>query len=243
MSGTLYGLGVGPGDPELLTLKAKAILEQVPVLAVPVSQRGEESLALQVVRPFTRPDQEIMNLFMPMTRDRDYLERAWDAAAAELLTVLVAGRDVAFLTLGDASLYSTYSYLMERLQRLKPDLQIVTVPGITSFAAAAARLNVPLAVGDEPLAIIPALKDPAVLKEYLTLFPNLVLMKVARRYDAIVSVLEEAGVAGPGVAGQAYLASRCGCPGESYSRDITAEKGKKQDYLSLIIVKRAVGAS
>ncbi|WP_406678496.1 precorrin-2 C(20)-methyltransferase [Moorella sp. ACPs] len=234
MSGTLYGLGVGPGDPDLLTLKAKAILEQVPVLAVPVSQRGEESLALQVVRPFIRPGQEILNLFMPMTHDRAYLERSWDAAAAELLAILTAGKDVAFLTLGDASLYSTYSYLMQRLQKLKPDLKIVTVPGITSFAAAAARLNVPLAVGDEPLAVIPALKDPASLKEYLSLFPNLVLMKVARRYDAIVTVLEEAGVAG-----QSFLASRCGQAGESFSRDLVAEKGKKQDYLSLIIVKGA----
>ncbi|CEP68691.1 Cobalamin (vitamin B12) biosynthesis CobI/CbiL,precorrin-2 C20-methyltransferase [Moorella glycerini] len=232
MSGTLYGLGVGPGDPDLLTLKAKAILEQVPVLAVPVSQRGEESLALQVVRPFIRPEQKILNLFMPMTHDRAYLERSWDAAAAELLENLSAGQDIAFLTLGDASLYSTYSYLMQRLQKLNPDLKIVTVPGITSFAAAAASLNVPLAVGDEPLAIIPALKDPANLKEYLSLFPNLVLMKVARHYDAIVTVLEEAGVAG-----QSFLASRCGQPGESFSRDLVAEKGKKQDYLSLIIVK------
>ncbi|QGP93455.1 Cobalt-precorrin-2 C(20)-methyltransferase [Neomoorella glycerini] len=232
MSGTFYGLGVGPGDPDLLTLKAKAILEQVPVLAVPVSQRGEESLALQVVRPFLRPEQKILNLFMPMTHDQAYLERCWDAAAAELLANLTAGQDIAFLTLGDASLYSTYSYLMQRLQKLNPDLKIVTVPGITSFAAAAASLNVPLAVGDEPLAIIPALKDPTNLKEYLSLFPNLVLMKVARHYDAIVTVLEEEGVAE-----QSFLASRCGQPGESFSCDLIAEKGKKQDYLSLIIVK------
>ncbi|MDN5345169.1 MAG: precorrin-2/cobalt-factor-2 C20-methyltransferase [Clostridia bacterium] len=234
MSGTLYGLGVGPGDPELLTLKARAILERVPVLAVPVSQRGEESLALQVVQPFIQPGQKILSLFMPMTHDRAYLERSWDAAAAELGQHLKAGQDIAFLTLGDASLYSTYSYLMQRLQNLRPGLKIVTVPGITSFAAAAASLNVPLAMGDEPLAIIPALKDPAALKEYLALFPNLVLMKVARHYDAIVDVLEEAGVAKGSV-----LASRCGQPGESFNRDLAAGKGKKQDYLSLIIVKGA----
>jgi precorrin-2/cobalt-factor-2 C20-methyltransferase len=234
VSGTLYGLGVGPGDPELLTLKARAILEQVPVLAVPVSQRGEESLALQVVQPFTRPDQKVLNLFMPMTRDRAYLERSWDAAAAELLQDLAAGQDIAFLTLGDASLYSTYSYLIQRLQDRQPDLPIVTIPGITSFAAAAAGLNLPLAVGDEPLAIIPALQDPQSLKTYLALFPNLVLMKVARHYDAIVTVLEEAGVAG-----QSVLASRCGQAGESFSRDLVDAKGQKQDYLSLIIVKGA----
>ncbi|MGI9860316.1 precorrin-2 C(20)-methyltransferase [Moorella naiadis] len=232
MYGTLYGLGVGPGDPSLLTLKARAILEEVPVVAVPVSQRGEESLALQVVRQFLRPEQQILNLFMPMSRDQAYLEQSWDAAAAELREHLAGGRDIAFLTLGDSSLYSTYSYLVQRLQRIEPGLKIITVPGVTSFAAAAAGLNLPLATGDEPLAIIPALRDPATLKEYLSLFPNLVLMKVARHYDAIVEVLQEAGVAEKSV-----LASRCGQPGESFNRDLAAGKGQKQDYLSLIIVK------
>lgn len=232
MYGTLYGLGVGPGDPSLLTLKAKAILEQVPVVAVPVSQRGEESLALQVVQQYLSPEQKVLNLFMPMSRDQAYLERSWDAAAAELRENLATGRDIAFLTLGDASLYSTYSYLVQRLQNIVPELKIVTVPGVTSFAAAAASLNLPLATGDEPLAIIPALKEPALLKEYLYLFPNLVLMKVARHYDAIVEVLQDAGLAE-----KAVLASRCGQPGECFNRDLAATKGQKQDYLSLIIVK------
>ncbi|BCV21179.1 precorrin-2 C(20)-methyltransferase [Moorella sp. Hama-1] len=232
MYGTLYGLGVGPGDPSLLTLKARAILEQVPVVAVPVSQRGEESLALQVVRQYLQPEQKTLNLFMPMSRDQAYLERSWDAAATELQEHLAGGSDIAFLTLGDSSLYSTYSYLVQRLQKMEPGIKIITVPGVTSFAAAAAGLNLPLATGDEPLAIIPALKDPATLKEYLPLFPNLVLMKVARHYDAIVEVLQEAGVAEKSV-----LASRCGQPGESFKRDLVAGKGQKQDYLSLIIVK------
>ncbi|GFN23779.1 MAG: precorrin-2 C(20)-methyltransferase [Thermoanaerobacteraceae bacterium] len=232
MSGKLYGVGVGPGDPELLTLKARRILERVPVLAVPVSQRGEESLALGVVQAFVRPNQEILSLFMPMSRDRSYLERCWEAAARELLGKLREGRDVAFLTLGDASLYSTYSYLMEIIQGLDPSIPIETVPGITSFSAAAARLNLPLAKGDEALAIIPALEDPEALEGLIPLFPNLVLMKVARRYDEIVRVLTRAGVVRTSV-----LATRCGQKGETFSWDLEAGMGQRHDYLSLIIVK------
>jgi len=228
----LYGVGVGPGDPELLTLKARRVLDAVPVLAVPVSQRGEESLALGVVRGFVRRDQEVLSLFMPMSRDRTYLVKCWEAAARELLGKLRQGRDVAFLTLGDASLYSTYSYLMEIIQRLDPSVPIETVPGITSFSAAAARLNLPLAKGDEALAVIPALEDPEILEELIPLFPNLVLMKVARRYDEIVRILARAGVAKTSV-----LATRCGHQGESFSWDLEAGIGQRHDYLSLIIVK------
>ncbi|MDN5347356.1 MAG: precorrin-2/cobalt-factor-2 C20-methyltransferase [Clostridia bacterium] len=234
MPGKFYGLGVGPGDPELLTLKALRVLQQVPVIAVPVSQRGEESLAFLVARPYLRPEQEILSLFMPMSRDRNYLERAWDAAAGELIEKLKQGLDVAFLTLGDASLYSTYSYLMERIKIWLPEAEIETVPGITSFAAAAARLNLPLAKGDELLAIVPLLKNPEELTRLLPIFPNLVLMKVARQYDAIVRVLQESDRAK-----YAVLVSRCGQDGEYFSRNLEAGIGKKQDYLSLIIVKGA----
>ncbi|SMB97323.1 precorrin-2 C20-methyltransferase /cobalt-factor II C20-methyltransferase [Thermanaeromonas toyohensis ToBE] len=234
MVGKLYGIGVGPGDPELLTLKARRIIEEVPVLAVPVSQRGEESLALKVVKPFIRPQQEILSLFMPMSRDRSYLERSWEAAAHELLNKLYEGKDVAFLTLGDASLYSTYSYLMEKAREMNPDLVVETVPGITSFCAAAARLNLPLAKGDEPLAIIPVVEeDVATLREWLAQFPNLVLMKVARRYEEIVGLLAEAGVLKSSV-----LATRCCLEGERFSWDLEAGLGQRHDYLSLILVHK-----
>ncbi|MDF9408845.1 precorrin-2 C(20)-methyltransferase [Pelotomaculum isophthalicicum JI] len=234
MAGKLYGLGVGPGDPELITLKALRVLQQVPVVAVPVSRHGEDSLALTVAKSHLRPEQEIITLQMPMSRDQECLEKAWEAAAGRLLEKLGKGLDVAFLTLGDASLYSSYSYLMEKVGELESGVEIETVPGVTSFAAAAARLNQPLAKGDEPLAVVPLLEDPEVLGELLPHFSNMVLMKVARRYDEIVRVLKENGRAE-----NAVLISRCGLDGEIVSRDLDEGIGKKHDYLTAIIVKGA----
>ncbi|OPX90680.1 precorrin-2 C(20)-methyltransferase [Pelotomaculum sp. PtaB.Bin117] len=234
MTGKLYGLGVGPGDPELITLKALRVLQQVPVVAVPVSRHGEDSLALAVAKPHLRSEQEIMNLQMPMSRNRDCLQKAWDSAAGKLLEKLGEGLDVAFLTLGDASLYSSYSYLVEKVGELDPKVEIETIPGITSFAAAAARLNLPLAKGDELLAVVPLLEEPEVLGKLLPHFSNMVLMKVARRYDELVRVLKESGRAE-----NAVFISRCGLDGEIISRDLEAETGRKHDYLSAIIVKGA----
>lgn len=234
MAGKLYGLGVGPGDPELITLKALRVLQQVPVVAVPVSRHGEDSLALAVAKTHLRPEQEIVTLQMPMSRNRACLVKAWEEAAGKLLEKLGEGLDVAFLTLGDASLYSSYSYLVEKVGELDPSVEIETVPGITSFAAAAARLNQSLAKGDEPLAVVPLLEEPEVLGELLPCFSNMVLMKVARCYDEIVRVLKENGRAE-----NAVFICRCGLDGEIISRDLEAGVGRKHDYLSMIIVKGA----
>jgi precorrin-2/cobalt-factor-2 C20-methyltransferase len=117
--------------------------------------------------------------------------------------------DVAFLTLGDAGLYSTYGYLLPRLRRAAPDLEVETVPGVPSFCAAAARFNLSLAQGTEPLAVLPSAEDPEELRRLLRAFPNLVLMKVHRHYADILRVLEEEGRLE-----EAVLASRCGWPEE-----------------------------
>ena len=234
MWGKLYGLGAGPGDPELITLKALRILQKTPVIAAPVARPDEESLALQAVKRYLKPEQEIITLHMPMSRDRRRLEEAWDEAANRLIGKLGQGLDVSFLTIGDASLYSTYSYIMEKIAANCPGVAVETIPGITSFAAAAARLNLPLARGDELLAVVPALRDPEELRGLLSRFPNIVLMKVARHYEGIVRVLKESGRAG-----KAVLVSRCGLEGEYFSRALEEDTGRKHDYLSLIIVKGA----
>lgn len=234
MVGKFYGLSIGPGDPELITLKALRILRRTPFIAVPVSRPGEESLALTVTRPYLKPEQEIIRLFMPMSRERECLEEAWQTASEELVAKLRQGKDVVFLTLGDAGLYSSYSYLSERIVAIAPEVDVETVPGVPSFTAAAARLNLPLAQGNEPLAIVPLLEEPDVLARLLPFFPNLVLLKAARNYDRIRQVLLESGRAEDTV-----FVSRCCLDGEIFSRDLEAPTGAKKDYLSLLLVKGA----
>lgn len=232
MPGKLYGVGVGPGDPQLLTLRAHQVLTSVPVVAVPVSRPGEDSLALRVVRPWLAAGQEVLELLTPMVWGPAELEPAWEKAVEELLRRLRRGLDVAFITLGDASLYSTYGYLVRRLGEAAPEIVVETVPGVPSFCAAAARLNLPLALGAEPLAILPVLEEPEELRSLLRTFPNLVLMKFHRRYADLIRVLAEEGRLH-----QAVLASRCGWEDEKLVLDLNGHGAQEMDYLSLIIVK------
>ena len=152
--GRLYGVGVGPGDPELLTLKAVRILGSCGTLAVP-GRSLEKCAALRIAAGAVPEvlDKPVLFLDMPMTRDREARERACAAAADKLEAVLAEGRDVAFLTLGDPSVYSTFGYLRGRIVRAGYEAE--TVPGVTSFCAAAAALGEPLCLDSEPLHIIP----------------------------------------------------------------------------------------
>jgi precorrin-2/cobalt-factor-2 C20-methyltransferase len=233
MKGKFYGIGVGPGDPELLTLKAYRILNEVDVICIPKSKMERDSVALNIVRPLLKEEKEIVELHMPMTKDAAVLEQEWQAGAAIIASYLQKGKNVAFITIGDAMLYSTYTYLMARVKAIDPDVEVASVPGITSFAASAAALNVPLAEGEERLAIIPSIEDPQKLPEVLSQFHNAVLMKVAPHYDEILDVLDRLGIKD-----KAVFVSRCSTPMQQLEYDLEKLRGTKPDYLSLILVKQ-----
>lgn len=229
MFGMFYGLGVGPGDPKLLTLRAVEVLKTVQVVAVPKSRADRDSVALEIAKPYLSPGAAILELNLPMTPDPVVLEMAWQAGAEVIYEKLQAGLDVAFLTIGDPSLYSTYQYVLQKLRGMAEDLSVETVPGITSFAASAAVLSEPLASGDEPLLVLPAVDEK--LPGYLQEFPNVVLMKVSRDFDTIVEELQAAGK-------QGVFVSRCGSEQQAVVRDLTTLVGQKVDYLSLIVAKQ-----
>jgi precorrin-2/cobalt-factor-2 C20-methyltransferase len=227
--GKFYGVGVGPGDSRFLTLRAVDVLQAVDIVAIPKSKMERESVAWEIARQHCQPGVRLLELEMPMTADRTLLHKAWQRGAQAILTELQKGNSVAFITLGDASLYSTYSYLLDYLRPALPEEQIETVPGITAMSAAAARVNVPLAVGDEPLVVLPSAEG---IEEYLD-FPNLVLMKVSRKLPQLLEVLTKAGRF-------SVLLTRLGQAGEKICRqpqlaDFSTEK--KIDYLSLLLVK------
>jgi precorrin-2/cobalt-factor-2 C20-methyltransferase len=232
MTGKLYGIGVGPGAADLLTVRAVNILKAVDVVCIPCSSAEKKSVALTVAQSYIETA-EILEVSTPMTRDAAVLDACWDQGAEKIVQRLRQGKSVAFITIGDCVLYSTYTYLMKKVQQLVPDVDIVSVPGITSYSASAAYLNLPLAEGAEKFVVIPALDDPSELKDILGIFPNVILMKVAGQFAKLVDVLEQLGLVDKAV----YI-SRLGYEEQFVTYDLRALKNKKLDYLSLIIVKQ-----
>ena len=188
--GKLIGIGVGPGDTDLLTLKACKVLKSVPVVFSPKSSKEKESIALSIVRPILkqRPDYKRLMLvepIFPMIEDKQELEKVWTSASEMIAQYLESGRDVAFITLGDASIFSTYSYVQKKL---KGRYEIETIPGITSFTACAARRNEALVEKNDILTVVPKIDDR--LDDVLEYSDSVVLMKASRNTSKLESVIE-----------------------------------------------------
>jgi precorrin-2/cobalt-factor-2 C20-methyltransferase len=234
MRGRLYGIGAGPGPADLLTLRAVRLLGEVPVVFVPRGDTGDESIALGIIRPFITAGQEVREFIAPMTRDRQARDRAWDEAAARVMAVLDSGRDAAFLTLGDSTLYSTFFYLLDALRRQQPDLEVETVPGITSFSAAASLLGRALTMGQDGLAVVPATRGIDYLRQVLSTFENVVLLKVAPVLAEVQALLAELGR----LDDAAYVC-RCGMAGQIVKDSLAGAGVLPADYYSLILVRRS----
>ncbi|MDK2889072.1 MAG: precorrin-2/cobalt-factor-2 C20-methyltransferase [Thermoanaerobacter sp.] len=233
MPGKFYGIGVGPGDPELLTLKAYRALEQVDVLCVPKSAADRDSLALAVVEKAVPKKYELLELDFPMSKDPEVLKKCWKEAGQAVAGQVLAGRLVAFVTIGDPMLYSTYGYVLRYLKENHPGLDTETIPGVTAFSACASLTGVPLVEGDETLAVVPAAYDLERLRQALEKYDNVVVMKVNRRFPEVLALLKELGLAGKAV----YI-SRCGYEDQYFTRDLDSLPGSRLDYMSLLIVRK-----
>jgi precorrin-2/cobalt-factor-2 C20-methyltransferase len=190
MTGTLHLVGVGPGDPELLTLKAARLLAAVPVVAYPTTGESASALALDIARAHLDPAALHLPVAIPMTLERGPAQAAYDAAAATIRTHLSAGRDVAWLCEGDPLFYGSAMYLVARLAPYAP---VAVIPGITSLTAAAAAIARPLAARNELLKILPAPLSDAELRPELLATPAAAIIKVGRHFDRIRSLLGETG--------------------------------------------------
>ncbi len=232
MTGKLYGIGVGPGDLGLLTIRAKKILENIDVVCAPMAKRGRPCIALKIAERVFGSDVEVITLHFPMEKDHAILDRYWDNAAAEIYSKLSEGKDVAFVSLGDPTFYSTYNYVLKKIKERYLDVEIETVPGISSPMACMADMDNPLVEGDEKLAVIPAEYGLEGLEETVKTFDTVVLMKVSRSFDSILETLERLGLAD-----RAVVVSRCGREDFEYF-DMASMKGKEVDFRSMIIIRK-----
>ncbi len=189
VSGRLYGLGVGPGDPELLTLKALGILKRVPVVAYPALEEGD-SFARAIVAAHLPAGIREIAVRVPMSPDPDAALGAYDRAAAEIAAELEAGHDVAVLCQGDPFLYGSFMYLHERLAER---FQVEVVPGVTSLTAAASAAGRPLVARNETLAVVPATLAEDALVEQLSGSDALAIVKLGRHLEKVRRVLARIG--------------------------------------------------
>ena len=189
MAGVLYGVGVGPGDPEYMTLKAVRLIRENEVIAVPGPVAEETvayKIAVQAVPELA--DKELVPILMPMTHDRAVMEQNHDEAADTVEGYLKAGKNVVFLTLGDPTVYSTYMYVQKRIEERGYHTELVS--GITSFCAAAARANTSLVEWSEQLHVLPAVHK---LDSELDLPGNYVLMKSGKKMGQVKEILRRSG--------------------------------------------------
>lgn len=232
-TGIFYGIGVGPGDPDLITLKAVKILSRVDIVYAAASTKNNHSLAVNIAEQHIPEHTAVRLLRFPMTRDKNETRNAWRSHARTILEDIQAGKNVAFLTLGDSMTYSTFGYLMKQVQKIAPEVEIQTVPGIASYQAAAARLNTPLVEGEESLMVVSGAKGGNRLRELAGKPENVVFMKAYRNVGDIKDAIDEVGTYPISVG-----IKSCSHPDEEIIPDIDELRERLPDYWTLIIAKQ-----
>lgn len=230
--GTLYGIGAGAGDPELITVKGLRILQQVPVVAFPAGVGGKPGMAEQIVSRWLHPHQIQLSLSFPYVQDDTELLQAWQVAAHQVWQYLVQGQDVAFVSEGDVSFYSTFTYLAQTLQEAHSEAIVHIIPGICSPMAAVAELGIPLTVRSQRLLVLPALYHVSDLEQALHSTDVLVLMKVGSVYETVWTVLQRHQLLQ-----RSYVVVRATLPDQKIYADLSHHPHLELPYFSLLIVK------
>lgn len=235
----LYVVGIGPGDPELLTLKAVRLLKETPCVIVPKGSQEGSSLALSIAQSAVDLSQkETIEVHFPMVKTKDTgtsteLNAKWSDASETILNALRKHSQVVFITLGDPSIYSTFFYVYKRLTSKMVDLVVKFIPGVSSINASACEASVPLTLGDEKMVVIPATYADEQITSLLQDCDTLVLMKTHRVFDRIVALLEKHGLLE-----KAIYVCRAGMKDQKILKDLRMVKETDLDYFSMIIVRK-----
>ena len=237
----LTGIGVGPGDPDLLTVKAVNAIRKADVIMCPASGEDRPSIALSVVSQLIdkSKNQEVIKLVFPMTKDRDVLEETWKKNAKIMADKVLSGKNVAYITVGDPYLYSTWIYMHKDIEENHPEIRQSVIPGIVSMFTFASKAGVSIAEGAEKVSIIPSCYDLSSVKEIAKNSDTMVFLKDGRYFDQVVDVLREAGFPDDSVfaigqdLGTEHEIVRKLTLGEVNDGTLTTK------YFSILVVKRA----
>lgn len=230
--GKLYGVGVGPGDSELITLKGYKLLQTASIVAFPAGLQGKPGIAEQIIEPWLNVNQLKLPLHFPYVQDDAVLTEAWQQAAETVWQYLATGQDVVFVSEGDVSFYSTFTYLAQTLQQFRPEVEVQAIPGVCSPLAAVASLGIPLTVRRQQLAILPALYSLADLETTLEQADVVVLMKVSSVYEQVWGVLKRYNLLD-----YAYVVERATLPNQVIYQGLSDRPHLTLSYFSLLIVQ------
>jgi len=232
-AGKLYGIGVGPGDPDLIPVKSVKILQKVDLIFAASSSKNNHSQAVNIAAPHIPDSSRVIVLPFPMTKDMAAKKQAWEKNAATIIAALEKGHHAAFLTLGDTMTYSTCGYIIQAVQELAPDIEIETIPGITSYQAAAATANTPLMEGEESLLILSGVQGGDNLRKHMHSAENVVFLKAYKNMDDIVASVEEAGLIE-----NSYGIINCSLEDQEIVHDIKELQNRDPKYWTLIVAKK-----
>jgi precorrin-2/cobalt-factor-2 C20-methyltransferase len=236
-------VGCGPGDPELLTVKAASLLKNADVIYAPTAREGKPSIALSIVQKYVNATAKIVDLIFPMVKNRDQTRLYWRRNAELIAEAAKMGKNVVYLTVGDPSLYSTWIYIQREITSRYPEIHLKIIPGIPSVFAFAAQAKISLAEGDETLGIIPACYDLEKVKRTANSCDTLVFLKDGRHFGEVIEMLGSAGFSDDSMITMAQDVSA----GEEVLKrkslkEIRQNKVTTEKYFSLMVAKRKNGS-
>jgi precorrin-2/cobalt-factor-2 C20-methyltransferase len=238
----LFCVGCGPGDPDLLTVRAVNLIKSAEVIFAPTAREGKPSIALSVVEKYIDRSAKTVSLIFPMVKDRESLKDYWKRNAEEIAGVVRSGKNVIYLTVGDPALYSTWIYIHRELKRNHKDVDIEIVPGITSIFAIAAKAKISLAEGEETVAVVPACYDMDRVRRTANACDTVIFLKDGRYFDSVVDMLGEAGFPDDATIAIAQDVSDEGEILEVKKlSDLRGKKGPTEKYFSIMVAKKNVG--
>jgi precorrin-2/cobalt-factor-2 C20-methyltransferase len=241
VAGKFIGIGVGPGDPELITIKAVKALQSADIICIPKSHEDKPSLAYTMVRGILderKKAPEVLELIFPMTKDQLGNKALWNQNAAVISDKVANGKVAAFITLGDPMFYSTFIYLYQSIKENYPKLELEIIPGVTSMTACAASGKIPLAEKEEVISVISSDLDSKLVEETAKNSDNLVLIKCAYRLKELIPIVERSGFTENSTIA---LARRCTMPEEEIIVGKLSEAKNwniPEDYFSVAIIKK-----